>query len=152
METDRITRILVVANRTAAAPRLLDEVRRRAEAGPCRFSLLIPDVRARGAADWTLEVALPLLQRAARSRVEGLLGGPEPLASVREALAEGEFDEVIVSTLPRRFSRWIRRDLITQIEALGLPVTTITPAAPRRSSDDKMFDTARIGGGGMLSG
>jgi hypothetical protein len=152
METDRVTRILVVANRTAAAPALLDEVRRRTEAGACRFSLLIPDVRARGAADWTLEIALPLLQRAAKSRVEGLLGGPEPLESVQQALAEGDFDEIIVSTLPRRFSRWIRRDLITQIKGLGLPVTVVTPTPPRRTSEDKMFDTARIGGGGMLSG
>jgi hypothetical protein len=152
METDRFTRILIVANRTAAAPRLLDEVRRRAEEAPCRFSLLIPDVRARGAADWTLEVALPLLRRAARSPVEGLVGGPEPLASVETALAEGEFDEIIVSTLPPRFSRWIRRDLIRQIEHLGLPVKTITPGGHRKSSEDKMHDVARIGGGGMLSG
>ena len=83
METDRVTMILVVANRTAAAPQLLDEVRRRAEAGRCRFSLLIPDVSARGAADWTLEIALPLLSRAAKSPVEGLVGGAEPLASVK---------------------------------------------------------------------
>jgi hypothetical protein len=152
MESDRATRILVVANRTAAAPQLLDEVRRRAEASPCRFSLLIPDVRARGAADWTLEIALPLMQRAAKSRVEGLLGGPEPLASVQQALAEGEFDEIIVSTLPRRFSRWLGRDLITQIKRLGLPVTVVTPRPGYRSGEDKMHDVARLGAGGMLGG
>ena len=152
METDRVTRILVVANRTAAAPQLLDEVRRRAEAAPCRFSLLIPDVRARGAADWTLEIALPLLRRAAKSRVEGLLGGPEPFPSVQQAVAEGEFDEIIVSTLPRRFSRWLGRDLIKQIERLGLPVTVVTPRPAYRSGDDKMQDMARFGAGGMLGG
>jgi hypothetical protein len=150
--SERVTRILIVANRTAAAPRLLDEVRRRADAGRCRFSLLIPDVRARGAADWTLEIALPLLRRAAKSEVEGLLGGPEPLASVKEALAEGDYDEIIVSTLPKRFSRWIGQDLIKQIERLGLPVTVITPRKRAPSSDDKMHDVARIGGGTMLGG
>jgi hypothetical protein len=152
METDRVTRILVVANRTAAAPQLLDEVRRRAEAAPSRFSLLIPDVRARGAADWTLEIALPLMKRAAKSRVEGLLGGPEPFPSVQQAVAEGEFDEIIVSTLPRRFSRWLGRDLIKQIERLGLPVTVVTPHQRHWSSEDKMHDMARFGAGGMLGG
>jgi hypothetical protein len=121
------TRILVVANRTAAAPRLLDEVRRRAEHAPCEFALLIPDVHDRSTADWTLEVALPLLRRASGTPVEGLLGGPEPLASVMAALAAARYDEIIVSTLPRRFSRWLRRDLVRQIERLGLPVTTVTP-------------------------
>jgi len=150
--SERATRILIVANRTAAAPQLLDEVRRRAEAGPCRFALLIPDVRARGAADWTLEIALPLMRRAAKSDVNGLLGGPEPLESVREALAEGSFDEIIVSTLPKRFSRWLQRDLITQIEKLGLPVTVVTPRKRQPSGDDRVHDVARIGGGTMLGG
>jgi hypothetical protein len=150
--SERVTRILIVANRTAAAPRLLDEVRRRAEAGPCRFSFLIPDVRARGAADWTLEIALPLMRRAAKSEVNGLLGGPEPLESVREALAEGSYDEIIVSTLPKRFSRWLQRDLITQIEKLGLPVTVVTPRKRQPSGEDRMHDVARIGGGTMLGG
>jgi GABA permease len=150
--SDRVTRILVVANRTAAAPRLLDEVRRRAEQSSCRFALLIPDVRVRGAADWTMEIALPLLQRAAKSKVEGIIGGPEPLESIRQALADGEYDEIIVSTLPKHFSRWLRQDLITQIERLGLPVTVITPRKQQPTSDDNMHDVARIGGGGMLSG
>jgi hypothetical protein len=150
--SERVTRILIVANRTAAAPRLLDEVRRRAQDAPCRFSLLIPDVRVRGAADWTLEIALPLLRRAARSEVDGLLGGPEPLDSVKQALAEGSYDEIIVSTLPRRFSRWLRHDLITQISQLGLPVTVVTPRRKAPSSEDRMHDVARIGGGTMLGG
>jgi hypothetical protein len=137
--SQRNTRVLIVANRTASTPRLLEAVRRRAEASPCEFALLIPDVTDRKAADWTLETALPLMRRAARRKVEGLVGGPDPFESVQAAVQQRDFDEIIISTLPRRVSKWLRRDLIRRVEGLGLPVTAIVPKASRLSGEDTLL-------------
>ena len=135
---DGVVRILVVANRTAAAPVLLQEVERRARDERCEFALLIPDVKARGTADWTLEHAVPLLERAARGRVRTMVGGPDPFTAVAQAVEGGGFDEIIVSTLPRKVSVWLRRDLITRIRGLGLPVTAIVPGEKRPSMDERV--------------
>jgi hypothetical protein len=113
------SRVLIVANRTSSTPRLIEAVRRRAEAGPCKFALLIPDVTDRKAADWTLETAQRLLRPAARGKVEGLVGGPDPFESVKQAVGQGSFDEIMISTLPKRVSKWLRRDLIRRVEGLG---------------------------------
>ena len=151
MEATRPVRVLVVANRTAAAPRLLDAVRRRARAGPCQFALLVPGAGDRTSHNWTLGTALPLLERAARGRVDGIVGGPDPYASIREAVRDGGFDEIIVSTLPARISKWLRRDLIRRVERLGLPVTAIVPGGGR-VTEREALDMALEGMGRRAGG
>ena len=70
--------------------------------GPHQFTLLVPDQANGKAADWTLESALSLLTRSAHARVEGISGGPDPLAAIRDAVRRGSFAEIIISTLPTR--------------------------------------------------
>jgi hypothetical protein len=126
------TRVLVVAHRTAATPKLMEAVRARAQRGRCAFTLLVPrpywDPDTEEAA-LVLELALPLLEEAAGSRVEGIVGDTDPFVAVEHAIAGKKFDEVIVSTLPERVSHWLRRDLPSRVAALGVPVTTVTADA-----------------------
>jgi hypothetical protein len=124
-------RILIVANRTAATPLLMDAVRQRAAEGPSTFALLIPNEPRKGGADWTLETAIPLLERAAGGPVDGIVGREDPFEAVQSALQDPDFDEVIVSTLPKRVSEWLRRDLPHRIEKLGVPVTTVSQTEER---------------------
>jgi hypothetical protein len=138
MESSTPTRVLVVAHRTAATPALIHAVRERAARGPCAFTLLVPNVahglhrivdaedQSEDAAQSVLALALPLLEQAAGDHVDGMVGDPEPLNAVQDAVNLRGFDEIIVSTLPVRVSRWLRLDLPSKIGGLGLPVTTIT--------------------------
>src|SRR5215212_2790492 len=118
MESARVTRVLIVANRTASTPHLIEAVGRRAKASPCEFALLIPDVTNRKTADWTLETAERSLRPAARGKVQGLVGGPDPFESVKDSVRDGNFDEIIISTLSKKTSKWLRRDLPRRVQAL----------------------------------
>jgi hypothetical protein len=58
--------------------------------------------------------------------IAGDLGSSSPLEAMAKVLANHQFDEIIVATLPRRVSRWLRADLPHQAgRRFGLPVTTI---------------------------
>lgn len=131
--------MLVVAHRTAATPRLLDEIRARSRRSPCDFTLLVPrpywDPETEEAAV-TLELAIPLLDEAAGGHVEGFVGDGDPFAAVEHAVEGGGFDEVIISTLPARVSRWLHRDLPHRVQALGLPVTVVTAQQSERNLSD----------------
>ncbi|MGH2945884.1 MAG: hypothetical protein ACRDPC_06410 [Solirubrobacteraceae bacterium] len=134
-------RVLVVANKTAATPALLDAVRERAARGPAEFTLLVPNTahglhkvvdpedQSQSEAESVLELALPLLEQAAGSPVDGMIGVPEPLAAIQDAVNLHGFDELIISTLPTRVSKWLKLDLPHKAAGLGLPVTTVTARA-----------------------
>ena len=47
-----------------------------------------------------LDVALPKLSEAAGATVEGVVGDPDPVAAVQDAINLRGFDEIIISTLP----------------------------------------------------
>jgi hypothetical protein len=151
MEPSVPRRTLIVANRTAGTHLLLEEVERRARREPTHFALLIPNVASRNRADWTLERAIPVLERAASGPVEGLAGGADPFESVKQALAEGAYDDVLISTLPKRTSEWLRRDLPRRVQALGVPVTVISQEEERKSAVREAAERAGgVGGGGVM--
>jgi hypothetical protein len=141
MESSAVpARVLVVAHKTAATQPLLDAVSARSARGPSTFTLLVPNAahglhkvvdaedQGAGEAQGVLDAALPKLSEAAGGTVEGIIGDPDPVAAVHDAINLRGFDEIIVSTLPTHVSRWLRLDLPSKVSGMGLPVTTITPA------------------------
>ena len=143
MESSEERRILIVANRTAATPTLIDHVKQLVRERPSTFSLLIPDAPKSEHTDWTMELALPLLERAAGGPVEGLTGEEDPYEAIRRAVEAGHYDEIVISTLPRRVSKWLRRDLPSRVQSLGLPVTVVTP------DRERLQDQVTTGAGGI---
>jgi len=143
MESSAPARVLVVAHRTAATPALLEAVAARAATGPATFTLLVPRA-ARGLhrvmdpedtdeseAQAVLELALPLLEEAAGAHVEGKIGDPNPVDAINDAVNIDGYDEIIISTLPARVSRWMHLNLPSKLTPLGLPITTVTAKSPR---------------------
>jgi hypothetical protein len=139
MESSAPARVLVVAHKTAATEPLLDAVRARAQRGHCTFTLLVPS-KAHGlhkvvdpedagtrASQSVIDRAVPLLRDASGMPVEGMIGDPDPIAAVHDAINLHGFDEVIISTLSARLSRWLKLDLPSKVSGMGLPVTTVTP-------------------------
>ena len=144
-------RYLVVANQTLGGDELVELIRRYAKAEPSEFFLIVPATpvmemvegmegmaalggstllpsspeHARELAQKRLEAALAQL-RAAGAKVEGLVGDRDPVRAVDTAMKGRQFDEIIVSTLPRRVSRWLRQDLPHRLEhKTGLPVSQV---------------------------
>jgi hypothetical protein len=115
--------VLVVANRTAATQDLLDAICERVERGPVYFHLLVPRVRDGHA---VVARAVPLIEDAAHRPVTGAVSRREdPMDAIEEAVHDGDFDEIILSTLPPSVSRWLRMDLPSRVAHLGLPLTTV---------------------------
>ena len=76
----------------------------------------------RGEARARLRTALPLLTEATGAPVAATVGDADPVSAISDALQLLGFDEIVISTLPRRLSRWLRLDLPSKARGFGLPV------------------------------
>ncbi|WP_222263007.1 hypothetical protein [Modestobacter marinus] len=146
-------RHLVVANQSLDSDELMQLVRERVAAGPAEFWFVVPATPVKDLATNAMPVPMPVmggtptlpappaearklaqakldtvLQKltTAGVRANGTVGDPDPVRAVEEATATGEFDEIIVSTLPARVSRWLHQDLPGRLERrFHLPVTHV---------------------------
>jgi hypothetical protein len=110
--------VLVVASRTAAAEELRDALLARAAQSPVELTLLYPAPDHAGEAGTLLRSAVERL-RAAGLDVAGQLGEADPYDAVADVWDPGEYDEILVSTLPPGRSHWLTLDLPTRLEQLA---------------------------------
>jgi hypothetical protein len=146
MESTTTTRVLIVEHKTPTTQALLDAVRERALRGPCVFTLLVPnpapglhkvvDPEDQGAASAreVLHETLPSLEQATGLQIEGIVGDPDPVAAVEDAINLRGFDEVIISAPSPRLSRWLKLDLPSKVSGMGVPVTTVASAHDRHGA------------------
>jgi GABA permease len=101
--------------------------------GPHEEALYVPGPHeeARRLAQENLQSALQQLT-AAGVTADGEVSD-DPMRAVQAAFSRRQFDEIIVSTLPERLSRWMRQDLPRRLQhKFRLPVTHVE--ATNRSS------------------
>jgi nucleotide-binding universal stress UspA family protein len=143
---------LVVANRTLGGAELVARLDELAAAGDCHFHLVAPITQMSGSdhavdAAWAppvvhdgYEVGRALAEgrlqaeltrlRAQGVQADGEVVDPAPVDYIRDLTERVDFDLVVVSTLPRRLSGWLRLDLPSRIKkATGLPVEHIISSA-----------------------
>jgi nucleotide-binding universal stress UspA family protein len=144
-------RYLIVANQTLGGEQLTEKLDECQRTGPCRFFLAVPITQTEGYDYWgsgSIEGFVPNAYKVASALAEGRLRRevarlrkagadadgevvePMPVDTIRKLAEREQADEIIVSTLPRRLSRWMVADLPHRIKrATGRPMTHIAGAA-----------------------
>ena len=124
------TNVLVVANRTAGSDELIAALKRRAERGPIRCTLLVPAGHGfRDEARTRLGDALERM-RSIGIEADGHVGvDPNPLFCVGEVWDPATYDEIIISTFPSGVSHWLNLDLPQRVAKLtDAPVEHVVSA------------------------
>ena len=136
-------RVLVLADRTAADPALLEALRARAEKGPAQFRIVVPNPAP---AEWhpmhperrdraevaerALAQALPAIQAEVGGRVIASVSiRHDPMDVVDAVMFHEPIDEIIVAQAPHPVERWFHVDLPHRLAHLKVPITVVDVAA-----------------------
>ena len=128
-------RYLVIAHQTAAGPALRREVlsTEQAEKGS-EFVLLVPATAVEHLSGWTEGQAVRAAEAAGEHArrafaadgielAEVRVGDANPLYAIKDAFIGDDFDAVIISTLSKGLSRWMKSNLVRRAEkSLSVPV------------------------------
>jgi GABA permease len=121
--------ILVVANETVVSRQLVELIEARAGGGPVQVTVVAPvnqprqgyvvyyDTR-KAAARRRLDKTLGLLRKEGIP-ANGVVIETDPVSALRDAVAQLEPDEVIVSTHPKQKSGWLRRNAVEQMRRVA---------------------------------
>jgi hypothetical protein len=136
--TEGRRKLLVVANETLTGDELIDAVRRHAEAGDVLVRVIAPvsapregyvvyENTRRASAARRLDRTVAKLREAGITVIGDVIDN-DPLTAVRDAIAQEQPDELIVSTHPDAKSGWRRRNLVDEIRraAGDTPVEHVT--------------------------
>ena len=125
---------LIVAHQTAQSPELLDKVAALvAEDAATEFAILVPERDVTSSwegegvdiAQQHADAAKDHFEQAAGARiVRTSVGVSDPLRAIeQELVGHNEYAAIVICTLPRATSHWLKRDLIGHArKKFGLPV------------------------------
>ena len=126
--------VLVVADQTVVGAHITAKLYELKGDGELDVHVAVPagrSTRTDPLAARRLRAAIRAIE-AIGATASGFVGPNDPMAAVREAYLERDFDEVVVSTLPPDTSRWVAIDLPHRIRRrVDVPVHhVVAPEAP----------------------
>ena len=148
-----MSKVLIVANQTLRSDELVAAAMVRKAQGECEFHVVVPatpltkqEAALRhsehpgavvGESGPVAVARMRLSQGLAKLEAFGIVatgdvGDPDPFKAIRTAVMYAGVDEVIISTLPRRLSRWVASDLPARVNRrLGLKTTHVETGETR---------------------
>jgi hypothetical protein len=140
----RADRVLLVADTTAAGPHVVAALRARAARGVSDVTLLVPatplpgrwtweEGKARREARRRMKAAAAILKRSGFA-VRPVLGDFSAIESIGDELRQHPYDEIVISTLPKSRSRWLKQNLPARVaRKFDVPVTHIEAGTDREN-------------------
>lgn len=115
-----VTHTLVVATQTVASAELLGRLKDRAAESPHRYTIISPK-SGEISREEVCERLARTLAELYRNEIDATgqpMGGPEPFASVQNAVEHYRIDDILIATLEGQNSKWLEDGLIDRVKEI----------------------------------